>query len=453
VPLGNGLKRIIHAVQKTHQQVIISIFREGSMRPLAQRIFLPLAMGLIFFSSAQAQTQPDSLEAKDNKALKIFIDCELCGADDFDYIRTEIAFVNYVRDRKEAQVHVLLTTQETGSGGTEFTITFIGQHEYAGNNDTLEHVSKKDDTDDVVRQGNVRVMKLGLIRYVAKTPQAEQISIAYNKPAAQKAVVDKWNYWVFNLNLDSFLNGQKSTSFASLYGSVSANRVTPAWKINLSVNANYYESNFDLGDRTISSFSRGRSFRGFVVKSLDGHWSAGLSGSVFSSTYNNTKLGINVEPAVEYNLFRYAESTRRQLRFLYRIGYNDVHYDEETIYDKNSEVLINEELSITLDVKQPWGSVRTSLEGSNYFHGFSKNRVELFGELSLRLFKGVSFRVFGDVSRIRDQLSLPKGGASSEEILLQRRQLATQYSYFASIGLSYTFGSIYNNVVNPRFGN
>lgn len=25
-------------------------------------------------------------------------------------------------------------------------------------------------------------------------------------------------------------------------------------------------------------------------------------------------------------------------------------------------------------------------------------------------------------------------------------------SYYAMIGLSYTFGSIYNNIVNPRFG-
>jgi hypothetical protein len=424
------------------------------MKSLSDCIVKPLAAVLFFFSSAQAQTQPDSLESTEKKALRVFIDCDLCGPDDFDYIRTEIAFVNYVRDRKEAEVHVLITTQETGSGGTEFTITFIGQHEYAGNNDTLKYVSKKDDTDDIVREGNVRVMKLGLMRYVAKTPQAEQIAITYNKPAVpQKEVVDKWNYWVFSLNLDSYLNGQKSTNFVSLYGSVSANRVTPAWKINLSVNANYFESNFDLGDRTISSFSRGRSFYGLAVKSLDEHWSIGLSGSAFSSTFSNTDRGLNIAPAVEYNLFRYAESTRRQLRFLYRAGYNHVQYDEETIYDKTSEALFNQELSITLDVKQPWGSVRASLQSSNYLHDFNKNRAELFGELSLRLFKGVSFRVFGDVSRIRDQLSLPKGGASPEEILLQRRQLATQYSYFASIGLNYTFGSIYNNVVNPRFGN
>jgi len=45
-----------------------------------------------------------------------------------------------------------------------------------------------------------------------------------------------------------------------------------------------------------------------------------------------------------------------------------------------------------------------------------------------------------------------KGGATTEEILLHRKELETQYQYYISFGLSYTFGSIYNNVVNPRFG-
>jgi hypothetical protein len=27
----------------------------------------------------------------------------------------------------------------------------------------------------------------------------------------------------------------------------------------------------------------------------------------------------------------------------------------------------------------------------------------------------------------------------------------TSYRYYSAIGVSYTFGSIYNNVVNPRF--
>jgi hypothetical protein len=59
--------------------------------------------------------------------------------------------------------------------------------------------------------------------------------------------------------------------------------------------------------------------------------------------------------------------------------------------------------------------------------------------------------VGGSASRINDQLYLPAEGATDEEILLRRRQLATSYRYRLSIGASYTFGSIFNNVVNTRF--
>jgi hypothetical protein len=55
-------------------------------------------------------------------------------------------------------------------------------------------------------------------------------------------------------------------------------------------------------------------------------------------------------------------------------------------------------------------------------------------------------------ARIHDQINLAKGNVSQEDVLLQRRQLATSYEYYGSIGIRYSFGSIYTNVVNPRFG-
>ncbi|MDA0334911.1 MAG: hypothetical protein O2782_07090 [bacterium] len=54
------------------------------------------------------------------------------------------------------------------------------------------------------------------------------------------------------------------------------------------------------------------------------------------------------------------------------------------------------------------------------------------------------------MERINDQLSLAVGGATLEEVLLRRRELATDYKVWSRAGLSYTFGSIYNNVVNTR---
>jgi hypothetical protein len=46
-----------------------------------------------------------------------------------------------------------------------------------------------------------------------------------------------------------------------------------------------------------------------------------------------------------------------------------------------------------------------------------------------------------------------KGEASEADILLQLQELETSYHLEGELGLTYTFGSIYNNIVNPRFGN
>lgn len=121
-------------------------------------------------------------------------------------------------------------------------------------------------------------------------------------------------------------------------------------------------------------------------------------------------------------------------------------------YDKMDEHLFEQVVNVTLEVKEPWGIASTYLEGSHYFHDLAKNRLRLGGYLSLRLVKELSLSVSGGYSRIHDHLSLPKSEASLDEILLQRIELETDYNYHLSVGFNYTFGSVYSNVVNPRFG-
>lgn len=416
----------------------------------------PLGFILLFIvvfcaSSAvcYSQKQQEDIEALKKSAPTVFLDCNYC---DVDYIRTEITFVNYVRDRKGAQVHVLITTQDTGSGGTEYTLTFSGQKEFAGHDDVFKYVSNKTDTDDEVRKGLVAVLKIGLISYVGKTPIADRISISLAGKAKPTSANDKWNFWVFSISGNGFFNGEKSQRYSSLYGSVSANRITPAWKIKTSISASKSTDRFSMPDGDIISSSRSQYFNALVVKSINNHWSVGSWLSANSSTYSNLKLNINPAPAIEYDLFPYSESTRRQLRFLYKPGFNAYRYREETIYDKTSDRLWGQTFSVTLELKEKWGTISNAFEAFHYFHDLSKNHLETYSELSLRLFKGLSFNLYGNFSRVHDQLSLVKGGATLEQVLLRRTQLATSYSYYASIGFSYTFGSIYSNVVNPRFG-
>jgi hypothetical protein len=333
---------------------------------------LPFSLIIAFLGAGNllGQAEKSDIETLKKAAPRVYIDCGDC---DIDYIRTEITYVNYVRDRKEAQIHVLITTQHTGSGGYEYTLSFIGQNEFAGIDDVQRFFSNTTDTADEIRRGLVGVLKMGLMAYVARTPIANRISIDYAEEEKSRSAADKWKSWVFSLSGNGYFSGEKSYHSETFSGSFSASKVTPDIKIGLSISSDFLWSHFEYEDQAIDSSLRGASFEGLVVKSLNDHWSFGAFLSMASSMYYNYKFRVNPAPAIEFDLYPYSQSTRRQLRFLYKLGINAFRYREETIYDKNAESRWQESLSATLELKEKWGSISTSLEGAHYFHDFSKN--------------------------------------------------------------------------------
>src|SRR5512147_2199292 len=106
---------------------------------------------------------PPQDPAAQGEALRVFLDCQYeC---DVDFLRTEITFVNWVRDRYDGQVVILVATQTTGGRGTDYTLTFIGQKQFTGRADTLHYVATQDATSDETRRGMARILRLGLVRY------------------------------------------------------------------------------------------------------------------------------------------------------------------------------------------------------------------------------------------------------------------------------------------------
>ncbi|HKJ68545.1 MAG TPA: DUF481 domain-containing protein [bacterium] len=383
------------------------------------------------------------------EAPRVFVDCPFC---DMDYVRREVNFVNYVWDRKNAQVHILVTTQSTGGGGTEFTLYFIGQERFGGMNDTLKYASKESDTMYEVREALVRVFKQGLIQYASRTPVSDYLSINFDREVEPQEIENQWNNWVFRIRMSTFQRGEEATRRGNFSSSLSAERVTHDWKINLRTYGNYEEDRFSFEDDTTISITRSYGGYGLLVRSISDHFSIGISGRMRSSTYSNIDLSMNLYPGVEYNIFPYSESATRELRINYSIGPRYNEYIERTIFGKTSELLWRHNLELALDQTQPWGSMRLSLDYSSFLHDFSKNRFSISGDASIRIFKGFSLNMFGMYSFIHDQVNLPKGEATQEDILLRRRELATGFEYFGRISLEYAFGAISNNIVNPRFG-
>lgn len=388
-------------------------------------------------------------------APNVFLDCDRRTCDT-NYIRTEVTFVNYMRDRENADIHVIVTRRRTGSGGYEYTLNFIGLKQYKGQDATLKYFSKSTDTESQIREGLVNILKQGLIPYVSDTPLAEYISISYQGAgtAPAKTMIDKWDHWVFSVSVRGNMNMEALYKRYNYSLSLSSNRTTEDLKFRFWANTNYDERQYKVEEEgTITSIRDRKTMFTQLVKSINSHWSAGIFARMYSSTYDNADLFGTIGPAVEFNIFPYEMSMRRELRVQYRLNLSYRNYNETTIFDKNKENLFQQTMQVILEVKEPWGSAGVQLEGSTFLHDFSKNNMKFEAGLNLRVFKGFSFNISGEYSRVRDQLSLPREAASKDEILLEIKRLATTYDFQLRMGFNYSFGSIYSNVVNPRFGN
>jgi hypothetical protein len=157
-------------------------------------------------------------------------------------------------------------------------------------------------------------------------------------------------------------------------------------------------------------------------------------------------------PAIEFNAFPYSAYTRRQLRFLYAAGVRRARYYEETLFGRLAEAHPIHQAALAYEQTERWGSLDARVEWDQYLHDPSLSRLEADGEISWRLARGLSLTAEVNASRVRDQLSLPRRGATPEEVFLEVRQLRSGYEYRVSFGATYTFGSIFSAIVNPRFG-
>lgn len=423
-------------------------------------VFLLASMGaqptLAQDTDTTASTSENTPATSTQAALTVFVDCQTRECD-FNHFRREIPYVSYVRNRQDAEVHVLVTTQDVASGGTAFTFDFIGRERFDDIDATLTYTSTQTSTDARILEGLTRHLAAGLMRYVAETPAFEQVDISSQaassaQPRAAPAD-DPWNLWVFDVGIDGSIEGEQRSSERSFRGSADASRTSNLWKIDLDFDADFEEEEFEVNDSTtVTNSQRDSDFETLLVRSLTNHWSIGGFSEIGRSTFNNFNLRAVAAPAIEYNVFPYAESTRRQVLFLYRVSVNRFDYQEETIFDKTSETLLQQSLNISAEIQQPWGSIQGSIEGSHFLHDFSRKRLELFTNIELNVYRGLSLDLFGDLSLIRDQINLRKGDADQEDVLLRRRELATDFEFSLSIGISYTFGATTNNVVNPRFG-
>lgn len=392
--------------------------------------------------------------AQEAPRLRLFLDCATrC---DGEFLRTEMDDVSWVTDRTVSDVHVIATRLTTGAGGREVTLAFLGRGRLAGLADTVTFSTPPDATDDRYRREFLRVLELGLVRYKLAADVAQSLAIVRTATkgggAPDLAVRDPWNYWVFEVGLDVELDGESRERRYQVGSDLRADRITDQWKVRLRLGGDIDRTTFTLDEGEEFTANRDRWYgSGLVVRSISPHWSVGVNSGVRSSAPDNLDLRLRIAPAIEWNLYPYAEATRRQLVLLYSVGATRYDYVEETIFSKVVETRLDHSLQVAYATQQPWGRASLSGTAAVLLDDWARNSLGIRGQLEVRLARGLEVDIEASYSRVRDQITIPKGDATDQEIFLELRELATDYRANVQVGLSYTFGSFFNTIVNPRF--
>jgi hypothetical protein len=395
-----------------------------------------------------------------NARPNVFFDCggRNCNS---QYFRTEIDWVNWVNDKEDADVHVIMTSQTTGAGGREYRLDFIGDGQAEDWEDTYLFQTLPTDTEREQLDGISHSLGIGIASYAQQAgfrgivslqgPPPESSGQGGTRLVSQDEVDDPWNLWVFRFNGSGNLDGESTRSTTRLNGSFSANRVTPTWKMNFNGNVNFNRIDIELEDGNFIDTRTDWGFNPLIVYSVADHWSIGLQGQSGRLTRFNQDFRAELTAAVEYSVFPYDEATRRALTFFYKIGPAYRNYIEPTIYNEMSELRFEQSLQVQLSQRQEWGDAGLTLTGSHFLHDTDLYNLALRGDIEFRIVRGFSVNARGDVAWVNDQVYLPLEDATDEETLLRLQQQATSFNYGIQVGFSIQFGSIFNNVVNNRF--
>ncbi len=415
---------------------------------------------LMLATGAGAQEAEDPSRNGTSKP-NIFFDCQGRNCDT-TYFRTEIEWVNWVRAREDADVHVIMTSQSTGSGGREYQMDFMGRDQHQTYEDQILYRTLVTDTEREALDGIAHALGVGLARFANAAGYRGLVRLEAVEPSAGGSlgrvvsageVDDPWNLWSFRVGASGDLDGESTRETIRVNSNWSASRVTPTWKQSYSGRASFSRQEIERSDSSIFIDQRTDwTFNALVVYAVAEHWSVGFRSLSGRLTRFNQDLRLAITPSVEFSFFPYEEATRRSLTAAYEIGPTYRNYIEETIFGKLSETLFEQSLEIELSQRQAWGDASVSVEWSHFLHDTSLRTISLDGDISFRITRGLSLNADADVSWVNDQIFLSSEGQSDEEILLRLAQRSTDFDYGISFGFSFQFGSIFNNVVNNRFG-
>ena len=398
------------------------------------KIFLTYLLSLFSILSFSQETK-----------IKAYIDCRC----DENYIKQETSFLEYVRDQDLADVEIFIRDERNPTGSRSFEIKIDGNNKYQGISSTGTVVGYTNDTSSSLRDKLVNKLKVVLVPFLDKGEYNLKLDIDSNYTDVPTND-DKWKNWVFELS-GSYNGDQEESRKTNRYEiEFEIDKLTEDWRIGAELRRNETNRKFYSDDNVYKSNRKTTSFNGRVVRSISDHFSAGVFFGAYQNTYENIDFNRYIQPAIEYSFYPYKDVLSKEITLAYKISTGKRNYIEKTIYGYEKQKLSSQTLSLNIRFRQKWGNVSSYLNATQFLNDGSKKRFSLRSDLDIRIFEGLAVRLSGNINLIREQYSLAAGNTSIEDLLLQQRQIATDYRTGFSLGLSYTFGSIYNSIINTR---
>jgi hypothetical protein len=436
------------------------MFFRNVTRAAALTALLSLATAPAVAAQADSARTPSATAAPPagGDAIKVFLECrgdtdQGCAS---DFFVLELPYVTWTRDRLFADVQFLVTTIQTGSGAYQYTVNALGRGRFEGRADTSVVSPIPNESEDGIRRKLASTFTLLLVPYVRTTSAGAHLRVVYDAPkggaqATPQSVKDRWNFFVLQLEANGFMNAESRQVSANIFNDFRIRRVTEKNALRFGVFQSTRYSKFEIDDSTtVSNTIRQGTLFARGVKALSPRLSVGALTNIGYSEFNNTKLVWRAAPVIEYNIFPWSKATSEQIAISYGVGPRYFRWKEPTIFGRTQEWRVQQELVVGSDLRKSWGSVNISARYGSFLPEVKKWNLGMNGNTSLNLVKGLQFNIGGGASLIRDQIFLAAQGQTPEQILTQQRALASNYSLFVFTGLSYSFGSIYNSVVNPR---
>jgi hypothetical protein len=370
-----------------------------------------------------------------------------------DFLRPALSYFDFTRDPFLADYVIVIARERAGSGGDSYGVELV-----TGATGARKHLTVALATDAPVHAVRARLLS-GILRLLHAelwdTPHADAFAISLPRRGgpALSALDDPWNYWVFAPEITGLGEGGSGYYFAEGRAGLTIRRITDGSKLRVHGGYSRVLSSYLLEDGSrIYGDVYGWDGRAVYAHSVGQHWAIGALAATYASEYENVKAHVHGGPLIELNVFPYVESASQQLRVAYQAGAWANWYFEESAGGSMQEVRPYHALSVIADFNQPWGGIQWVNQINAFIDAPELYRLSTGAIWSLRLVEGLAINLSGKAALVRDQITLRARPVTDEELLLATAQQPTDYTLELGVGLTYTFGSVHNTIVNPRFG-